>query len=150
VHIITSRKRWVRYRAGHLGIVAAGYIGLELGSVWRRLGAQVTVIEMLPRIASTLDAQVDAPWSGLSATGIQLPFQDQSDGSPSGGWRIRLTLDSEGQEKTMTCDRLLVAVGRRPLTRGLGLEELGMKLTQQPRKSGSMGSYRTSILRFMP
>ncbi|GLI34826.1 dihydrolipoyl dehydrogenase [Desulforhabdus amnigena] len=147
VHIITSTEALALDTVpGHLGIVGGGYIGLELGSVWRRLGAQVTVIEMLPRIASTLDAQVGrALERALGKQGFSFHFKTKVTEAHVEGGEVRLTLDSEGQEKTMTCDRLLVAVGRRPLTRGLGLEELGMKLTQQTRKIWVDGQYRTSI-----
>jgi dihydrolipoamide dehydrogenase len=113
----------------HLGIVGGGYIGLELGSVWLRLGAKVTVIEMLPQIATTLDGQVARGLERILAKqGLTFRLQTKVSGAKISGKKVQVTLESNGKEETMNCDRLLVAVGRRPLTRGLGLEDLGVEL----------------------
>jgi dihydrolipoamide dehydrogenase len=112
----------------HLVIVGAGYIGLELGSVWARLGARVTVIEALPRVAPYLDGQAArALERSLRKQGLELRTDTRLAAAAPDGEGLRLTLDGAGAGE-VRCDRLLVAVGRRPLTRGLGLEEAGVAL----------------------
>jgi dihydrolipoamide dehydrogenase len=116
---------------GHLLVVGGGYIGLELGSVWLRLGAQVTVVEMLPRLVAGSDAQVaDALMRSLKKQGMRFMMGAKVAGveKKEGGLLARVEL--EGQLQELACDKVLVAVGRRPLTAGLGLEELGVKLEQ--------------------
>ena len=113
----------------HLGIVGGGYIGLELGSVWLRLGSKVSVIEMLPQIATTLDGQVARGLERILAKqGLTFRLQTKVSGAKVAGKKVQVMLESNGKEETMNCDRLLVAVGRRPLTRDLGLEEIGVEL----------------------
>ncbi|MGB5986688.1 MAG: dihydrolipoyl dehydrogenase [Desulfobacterales bacterium] len=130
-----------------LGIVGGGYIGLELGSVWGRLGAKVTVIEMLPRIAAGLDGQVGRTLDRiLRKQGMEMQLKTRvtrAEITPKD--KVRVTMDAEGKKRTATFDRLLVAVGRRPLTRGLGLEDVGVELDG---KSGLVqvdAAYRTSV-----
>ena len=111
-----------------LGVVGGGYIGLELGSVWMRLGANVTVIEMLPKIAATLDGQVGRTLDRiLRKQGLTMRLNTRVKEAKPSGKKIKVTLEAQGAEERMTFDRLLVAVGRRPLTAGLGLEELGVE-----------------------
>ena len=112
----------------HLGIVGGGYIGLELGSIWRRLGSKVTVIEMLPKPAVTLDGQVGRTLQRvLTAQGIDFRLKTKVAAAKAGARGVTLTLQTDEKKETLTCDRLLVAVGRRPLTRNLGLEAAGVK-----------------------
>ena len=113
----------------HLGIVGGGYIGLELGSVWQRLGSQVTVIEMMPSIAGVMDGQMVRTLTRLlKAQGMEFKMKTKVTGASVKGKKVNVTLQQDGKdEETLTVDRLLVAVGRRPLTRGLGLEEAGVK-----------------------
>jgi dihydrolipoamide dehydrogenase len=113
----------------HLAIVGGGYIGLELGSVWLRLGSKVTVIEMLPQIATTLDGQVARGLERILAKqGVTFRLQTKVSGAKVAGKKVQVKLEDNGKKETMNCDRLLVAVGRRPLTRDLGLEEIGVEL----------------------
>ena len=113
----------------HLGIVGGGYIGLEVGSVWLRLGAKVTVIEMLPQIATTLDGQVSRGLERiLTKQGLTFRLKTTVSAAKVSGNKVKVTLKTDGQEETMSCDRLLVAVGRRPLTKDLGLEDIGVEL----------------------
>ncbi len=113
----------------HLGVVGGGYIGLELGSVWLRLGAKVTIVEMLPQIATTLDGQVARGLERiLTKQGLMFRLRTKVLGAKVSGKKVRVDLENDGKKEVMDCDRLLVAVGRRPLTRGLGLEELGVEL----------------------
>jgi dihydrolipoamide dehydrogenase len=113
----------------HLAIVGGGYIGLELGSVWLRLGSKVTTIEMLPQIATLLDGQVARGLERILAKqGLTFRLQTKVSGAKVSGKQVQVSLEKDGKKETMNCDRLLVAVGRRPLTRDLGLEEIGVEL----------------------
>ncbi|MGC9196454.1 MAG: dihydrolipoyl dehydrogenase [Syntrophobacteraceae bacterium] len=111
-----------------LGVVGGSYIGLELGSVWARLGSRVTVIELLPRIASTLDAQAGRLMERLlTRQGLDLRVNTKVVRAEKSAGKVRLFLDrGEGGQEEAEFDRVLVAVGRKPLVRGLGLEELGV------------------------
>lgn len=113
-----------------LGIVGGGYIGLELGSVWARLGAEVTVIEVLPRIAVALDAQVARLLGrALGKEGIAFRLRTRVTRAEPGASGVKLALlDAEGKTEEATFDKVLLAVGRKPLTRDLGLERLGIRL----------------------
>ena len=112
----------------HLGIVGGGYIGLELGSVWQRLGSKVTVIEMMPHIAGLLDGQIRRALERLlKAQGFSFRLKTRVTGAEVSEAGVKVSLESDGRAETLEVDRLLVAVGRRPLTKGLGLEELGVK-----------------------
>lgn len=110
-----------------LGIVGGGYIGLELGSVWHRLGSQVTVIEMLPRIAALLDAQISRALERvLRRQGFRFFLESRVLEASVENGEVRVRVQTKDGEERLAFDRLLVAVGRRPLTRGLGLEALGV------------------------
>ena len=130
----------------HLGIVGGGYIGLEVGSVWLRLGAQVTVVEMLPQIAPLLDGQVARGLERiLTRQGLTFRLRTKVQGAEVSGNGVHVSLESEGRQEALECDRLLVAVGRRPLTRGLGLEELGVKTDARTGQILVDDQYRTSV-----
>ena len=130
----------------HLGIVGGGYIGLEVGSVWLRLGARVTIIEMLPQIAALLDGQVARGLERiLTRQGLDFRLRTKVRGAEVAGNRVHVTLESEGREEALECDHLLVAVGRRPLTRGLGLEEVGVKTDTRTGQVLVDEQYRTSV-----
>ena len=115
----------------HLVVVGAGYIGLEMGSVWLRLGARVTVLEYLDRVLSGMDAELAADAKTI--------FEKQGFGFRLGvkvtGARVngtQCTVDVEGAEP-IVCDRVLIAVGRIPNTDGLGLEQVGLHVDAQAR-----------------
>jgi dihydrolipoamide dehydrogenase len=133
----------------HLGIVGGGYIGLELGSVWLRLGAKVTVIEMLPKIAPTLDGQVDRKLQRvLKRQGITFHMQTRATGAKLAGNKIRVNLEPEnkkGKKGMLSCDKLLISAGRRPLTHALGLEEIGVQTNADTGQIVIDTSYRTSV-----
>jgi dihydrolipoamide dehydrogenase len=114
-----------------LGIVGGGYIGLELGSVWARMGSDVTVIELLPRIAATLDGQVSRLLERLlrREDGVKFRLETKVTRAQSAGSGVTLFLESgEGKQEEAEFDKVLVAVGRKPLVRGLGIDELGIRL----------------------
>lgn len=130
----------------HLAIVGGGYIGLELGSLWNRLGAAVTVIEMMPKIATVLDGQITRSLQRiLAGQGLSFKLKTKVLGAEVRDERVVLTLESDQQNDEMTCDRLLVATGRRPLTRGLNLDQVGVKIEVKTGQVLVDHTYRTNI-----
>ena len=112
----------------HLIIAGGGFIGLELGSVWRRLGTKVTVMEMLPQVLPAMDRQVaDIIYRSLRRQGIQFKLETRITGMRRIGAKALVQYDSGAGNEEIDCDRVLVAIGRSPLTQGLGVEELGIK-----------------------
>ncbi len=115
---------------GHLVVVGAGYIGLELGTVWRRLGAKVTVVEYLDRITPTMDLEVARQFQRLlSRQGLGFLLGTKVTKVDSSGDRLVVATEPAegGDTETMKADVVLVAIGRRPYTEGLGLETVGLK-----------------------
>lgn len=116
---------------GHLVVIGAGYIGLELGSVWRRLGARVTVLESLDRILPGTDDEIAAEaLKLLQKQGLEfrLSARVTAAAATSKGCRV----ECEGGEP-IECDRVLVAVGRKPNSGGLGLESVGIRTDEHGR-----------------
>jgi dihydrolipoamide dehydrogenase len=112
-----------------LVVIGAGIIGLELGSVWRRLGAEVTVVEYLDRICPGMDAEVAKAFQRILAKqGVNFRLGSKVTGAKAGKSRVDLTVEpaAGGGAETLTADRVLLAVGRRPYTAGLGLETVGL------------------------
>lgn len=129
----------------HLIVAGGGFIGLELGSVWRRLGAQVTVMEMLPQILPNMDRQVaDTLYRSLRKQGIQFKLSTRITGVRRIGAKAIVQFNSGTGSEEVDCDNVLVAVGRRPLTAGFGLEELGVSLHESGRVAVD-DSYQTSL-----
>jgi dihydrolipoamide dehydrogenase len=116
-----------------LAVIGGGYIGLELGSVWQRLGAQVSVIEVLDRIVPTMDRELaGALQRTLRRQGIAFALGAKVAGLHENG--EALTLDIMAAEpRSIEVDAVLVAVGRRPYTTGLGLEETGVERDERCR-----------------
>lgn len=113
-------------------IVGGGYIGLELGSVWSRLGSKVTIVEMLPRIAGNIDGQLSRRLLRiLKGQGIDFRLSSTVKNSEINEKAVRVTLESNGEQETLSCDKLLVAVGRKPLTDGLGLKNAGVETDEK-------------------
>jgi dihydrolipoamide dehydrogenase len=110
-------------------VIGAGYIGLELGSVWLRLGAKVTVVEMLEKPLPTMDGQAaDTLVRSLKKQGMKFMFATKVNSATSEGDRLKVSLSGGAGEQELLCDKLLVAVGRKPLTENLGLEEANIML----------------------
>jgi dihydrolipoamide dehydrogenase len=129
----------------HLVIVGAGYIGLELGSVWRRLGAKVTVIEMMPKMLPFTDSEVtDALMKILKKQGFEFRMGTQVTGMDKKNGKAILTLKAGDKSEEMECDKVLVAVGRKPILTGLGLEEAGVSLNGNGRIAVN-DDYETSV-----
>ncbi len=113
----------------HLVVVGGGYIGLELGSVWRRLGADVTVVEFLDRIVPTMDNDLAKLFRReLSKQGFKFKLSTKVAAAKATSRGVTLTLEpaAGGEAETMKADAVLVAVGRRPFADGLGLDAVGV------------------------
>jgi len=113
----------------HLVVIGAGVIGLELGSVWRRLGAQVTVIEYLDRICPGVDAEAGKTLQrALAKQGIAFKLSTKVIGAVPSASGVQLQIEpaAGGETQTLDADYVLVAIGRRPYTQGLGLENVGL------------------------
>jgi dihydrolipoamide dehydrogenase len=114
----------------HLVVVGGGYIGLELGSVWLRLGAKVTVVEMLDTLLPNTDQEIARTLiKSLEKQGMTILAGTRVANAEVGEAGVSLTLEGQAAQ-TVTCERVLVAAGRRPCTDGLGLEEAGITLEQ--------------------
>ena len=119
-----------------LVVIGGGYIGLELGSVWSRLGSQVTVVEMLDRLAPGLDSEVAKQLQRvLTKQGLAFKLGTKVVSVETKGNSVKLTLEPAGggKSETLDCDVVLVAVGRVPNTQGLGLAELHVKTDNRGR-----------------
>jgi dihydrolipoamide dehydrogenase len=117
-------------------VIGGGYIGLELGSVWRRLGAEVTVIEFLDRIVPTMDAEVARNLQRiLERQGFRFRLSTKVTAARTGNDGVTLTLEPAkgGDTEQMQADVVLLSVGRRPYTNGLGLSEAGVELDERGR-----------------
>jgi dihydrolipoamide dehydrogenase len=120
----------------HLVVIGAGYIGLELGSVWRRLGAEVTVVEFLDRILAGMDGEVAKAMERLlQKQGISFRLGTKVTGAMPSEAGVALTLGPAkgGPAESLAADVVLVAVGRRPHLEGLGLEAIGVALDERGR-----------------
>jgi len=116
----------------HLAVIGAGAVGLELGSVWRRLGAEVTVVEMLPRITPFADKQMaNALQRALTAQGMVFHLETTLKTGKVLKKGVNLTIENaKGEGSEISCDKVLVAVGRRPNSSGTGLENIGVALDE--------------------
>ncbi|MFO1027353.1 MAG: dihydrolipoyl dehydrogenase [Acetobacteraceae bacterium] len=121
---------------GHLVVIGAGVIGLELGSVWRRLGAQVTVVEFLDRIVPGMDTEIATAFQRiLTKQGMKFRLGTKVTGATPGADGVTLTMEpvKGGDPETLKADIVLLAIGRRPYTEGLGLAEAGVALDERKR-----------------
>lgn len=132
---------------GHLVVIGGGYIGLELGSVWRRLGAQVTVVEFLDRIVPTMDGEVAKQFQRILARqGLAFRLGTKVTGARKGEDGVTLTVEPAkgGEAEEILADVVLVAIGRRAYTEGLGLAEVGVQLDERGRVKTTDG-FVTSV-----
>ncbi len=114
----------------HMVVIGGGVIGLELGSVWRRLGAKVTVVEFLDRILPTMDGEVSKQFQRiLKKQGVEFKLSSKVTGAETLKTKVKLSIEPSagGDAETIDADAVLVAIGRRPYTEGLGLETVGIK-----------------------
>ena len=111
-------------------VVGGGAIGLELGSVWSRLGAEVTVVEFLPKLIAAYDDDVVRAYTRLlTKQGLRIEVNAKVTGFANG----ILTAERDGKTLAFPADQVLVAVGRRPFTDGLALEQAGVQLDEKKR-----------------
>ncbi len=119
---------------GKLIVVGAGVIGLELGSVWRRLGAEVTVVEFLDKITPTVDAEISAAFQRtLKKQGMKFELGHKVSAVEKLRDKLEVTIEPAkgGAARTLDADVVLVAIGRKPFTEGLGIETVGIKTDQR-------------------
>ncbi|MFZ2031963.1 MAG: dihydrolipoyl dehydrogenase [Vitreimonas sp.] len=112
-------------------VVGAGYIGLELGSVWRRLGSQVTVVEFLDRITPTMDGEIATAFQRiLKKQGMvfELGQKVTAVEKTRAGVQVSIEPAKGGQGRTLEADVVLVSIGRKPVTANLGLDTIGVKV----------------------
>ncbi len=120
----------------HLVVIGGGYIGLELGSVWLRLGAKVTIIEYLDRIASTMDADVGKHFQRvLAKQGMNFKTSTKVTNvkTTKAGATVTVEPAAGGKPEAIACDMVLMSVGRKPFTDALGLDAAGLKLDDKGR-----------------
>jgi dihydrolipoamide dehydrogenase len=127
-----------------LVVVGGGAIGLELGSVWARLGSDVTVVEFLPKVIAAYDDDVVRAFSRmLQKQGLKVEVGARVTGLKAGASKATLTAERDGKVLEFPADKVLVAVGRRPYTDRLGLEKAGITLDEKKRVKVD-GHLRTS------
>ncbi|KRA83001.1 dihydrolipoyl dehydrogenase [Altererythrobacter sp. Root672] len=115
-------------------VIGGGVIGLELGSVWRRLGSEVTVVEFLDQLLPGMDGEVRKEAAKLfKKQGMELRLSTKVTGVTVKGKKATITLEPSagGTSETLEADCVLVSIGRRPNTEGLGLEAIGLELNKR-------------------
>ncbi|MDB5381075.1 MAG: dihydrolipoyl dehydrogenase [Rhodospirillales bacterium] len=120
----------------HLVVIGGGYIGLELGSVWKRLGAEVTVVEFLDRLVPGMDGEVGKAFERiLGKQGVKFRLKTKVTGATKSADGVSLTLEpaAGGVAETLTADVVLLAIGRRPFSEGLGAKEAGVAFDDRGR-----------------
>lgn len=118
----------------HLVVVGGGVIGLELGSVWRRLGAEVTVVEFLDKILPTMDGEVSKQFQRiLKKQGVNFKLSSKVTGVEKLKTKVKVSIEpaAGGDAEVLDADAVLVAIGRRPYTEGLGLESVGVAVDER-------------------
>lgn len=128
-------------------VVGGGVIGLELGSVWSRLGAEVTVVEFLDNILPGMDAEVVKNFTRmLKKQGFKFKLGTKVVGTETSANGVKVSVEAAkgGGAEVLDADIVLVAIGRRPFTQGLGLEEVGVKLDERGRVAID-GHFKTNV-----
>ena len=132
---------------GHLVVIGGGVIGLELGSVWRRLGAEVTVVEYLDRLIPGMDAELAKHLERLlGRQGLKFRLKSKVTEAVQDAEGVKLAIEpaAGGQTEHLKADAVLVAIGRRPHTEGLGLRDVGVELDSRGRIKTD-GHFATNI-----
>ncbi len=128
-------------------IVGGGYIGLELGSVWKRLGSKVTVVEFLPRIVPLADLEIGTLLhKSLLKQGLEIQLETKVTGAEVKNGRALVQAETKAGEKvTYDAERVLVCVGRKAFSEGMGLDEVGVKYDARTGKVGTDKMFRTNV-----
>ncbi len=145
--IVTSTEALCFARVpNHLIVIGGGFIGLEIGSVWARLGAKVTVLEFLPRLLPANDAEIaQALQRSLQKQGLDIHLQTKVTGATKGAIRVTVHAEQGGKNIDFQGDRVLVAVGRRPASDGLGLAEAGVQVEAKSGRVVVNQHFETSV-----
>lgn len=115
-------------------VIGAGAIGLELGSVWNRLGSEVTILEFLPRIALGFDLELsNLLQRALTSQGIKFHLETKVTGAKVQNGTVIVTATKANESLTFEADKVLVSVGRRPFSAGLGAEKVGVEFDEKKR-----------------
>lgn len=116
----------------HLVVIGAGYIGLEMGSVWARLGSKVTVLEYMKEFLPAVDTEIaKLAQRAFTRQGLKIQLGVKVTGASAQGDRVTVSYEENGEAKSVEGDRVLVATGRRPNTEGLGARELGVGIDRR-------------------
>ncbi|MEM9204722.1 MAG: dihydrolipoyl dehydrogenase [Pseudomonadota bacterium] len=132
---------------GHMLVIGAGVIGLELGSVWRRLGSKVTVVEYLDRILPGMDGEVGKQFQRiLQKQGIDFKLGAKVTGVDTSGNQLKVSVEpaAGGDAEMLDADVVLVSIGRVPNTLGLGLAEVGVEMDERGRVKTD-AHYKTNV-----
>ncbi len=115
-------------------VVGAGAVGLELGSVWNRLGSEVTILEFLPRIAIGFDLELsNLLQRSLTAQGIRFHLETKVSAVKIDNGRVTATATKEKEELKFEADKVLISVGRKPFSEGVGAEKVGVEFDEKKR-----------------
>ena len=127
-------------------VVGGGYIGLEMGSVWSRLGSEVQVVEFLDHITPGMDKEISSEFMKiLKKQGIKFNMQNKVESiKKNNSGAVVTTIDKDGNKNNFECDVVLISVGRKPNTNGLNLEVAGVKLDEKKRIKTDK-SFQTNI-----
>jgi dihydrolipoamide dehydrogenase len=130
----------------HLIVVGGGYIGLEIGSIWARLGAKVTIIEFLPRILASSDGEIATMLhKSLAKQGLDFHVETKVVSASVHGGKVHVVAEHQSENRVFQGDLVLVAVGRRSLTQGVGLEEAGIQIDKQSGRVHVDESFQTNV-----
>jgi dihydrolipoamide dehydrogenase len=146
VHVVSSTEALAFDKVPeHLIVVGGGYIGLELGSVWARLGAKVTVLEFLPRLLPLNDRETaDGLHKALARQGLTFHLDTKVTAASVQGGQVIVNAQAGGKDVHFPGSKVLVAVGRRPYTTGLGLSEAGVRTDERSGRVLVDDQFRTS------
>jgi len=131
----------------HMIVIGGGAIGLEMGSVWNRLGAKVTVVEMMPQITPFADKQMAKTLQrSLEGQGFEFMLSAKVVSAEVQKTQVKLTVeDKKGESHELKGDVVLVAVGRKPFTRDCGYEDAGLEMTEHGRVKIDQKTYKTNL-----
>jgi dihydrolipoamide dehydrogenase len=130
----------------NLVVIGGGYIGLEIGSVWARLGAKVTVLEFLPRLLPLNDAEVAKTLErSLKKQGLDIHLETKVTGATKQTNRVTVQAVQDGKTVEFQGEKVLVCVGRRPYSDGLGLKEIGVQVDEKSRRVVVNERFETSV-----
>lgn len=146
-HVVSSTEALAFSQApSHLIVIGGGYIGLEMGSVWNRLGSKVTVLEFLPNLLPMNDRELAGMLhKGLVKQGLDIRTNAKVTGATKESGRVIVTAEESGKKTEFKGDKVLVCVGRRPVAAGLGLKEAGVLVDEKTGKIPVDARWQTNV-----